>query len=65
MSDFQTELEGLINRHSVENSSNTPDYILAGYLQRCLDAFNIATKQRDGWYDVELRPGSRERKTLT
>lgn len=26
---FRDDLETLINRHSMENNSNTPDYILA------------------------------------
>jgi len=47
---FRKELENLINKHSMENESNTPDYILSDYLVRCLDAFDIATKDRDHWY---------------
>jgi hypothetical protein len=39
-SDFEKELCELINKYSKENLSNTPDYILASYLIRCLDAFN-------------------------
>ena len=30
MSDFETELTQLLNRYSIENRSNTPDFILAG-----------------------------------
>src|SRR3990167_8887537 len=37
---FEKELMNLINRFSMENGSYTPDYILAGYLIACLDAFN-------------------------
>lgn len=54
---FQRELQQLINRHSMENLSNTPDMVLAAYLQSCLDAFNAAVQQRDNWYGVELTPG--------
>ena len=36
--EFRQELESLINRHSMENASNTPDWILADYLAACLDA---------------------------
>ena len=47
---FQTELEQLINKYSVESESNTPDFILAEYLGNCLNAFNIAVKRREDWY---------------
>lgn len=50
MADFVIELEHLINRHSIENDSNTPDFILAMYIQNCLDAFAVATRQRDDWH---------------
>jgi hypothetical protein len=33
---FRDELEELINRHSMENGSNTPDFVLAEYLVKCL-----------------------------
>ncbi len=48
---FEEELENLINRHSQENASNTPDYILASYLSNCLDAFNQATYKRELHYN--------------
>lgn len=43
---FTYELEQLINRHSMENGSNTPDFILAQYLVSCLRAFNVAIERR-------------------
>ena len=49
MNEFEKELERLINSHSLENESDTPDYILAKYLVRCLEAFNAATKHRTWW----------------
>lgn len=36
----------LLNRHSAENESNTPDWILAQFLLGCLRAFNQATNDR-------------------
>lgn len=45
-----TCLQGLINGYSKENESNTPDFILARYIERCLDAFDEATRARDKWY---------------
>ena len=50
MSDFREELRDLINRHSRENESNTPDFLLRDFIVRCLEAFECATKQRDAWY---------------
>lgn len=49
---FQRELENLINRYSVENGSDTPDFILAAYMGACLDAFNAATRERDRYYGI-------------
>ena len=51
--DFEKDLTDLINRHSKENESNTPDFILAGYIENCLDAFTEAIVQRDTWYGEE------------
>lgn len=39
------ELESLINRFSVENRSNTPDFILAEYLVSCLFAYEHAKNE--------------------
>ena len=47
---FRTELAGLINRHSRENHSNTPDFILAQYLVGCLAVFDNAISSREDWY---------------
>ena len=47
---FMQELERLINKHSQENGSNTPDFILANYLKNCLGAFNDAVESRELWY---------------
>lgn len=48
--EFAKELESLINRYSQENESDTPDFILAGFLRDCLSAWNSATKGRDQWF---------------
>lgn len=50
MSNFIEELCSLINRHSLENGSNTPDYLLASYLKQCLDTFDSITQQREIWH---------------
>ena len=56
MSGLRKELEELINKHSIENGSNTPDFMLADYLKGCLDTFNQIICARDKWYSVHLEP---------
>ncbi len=51
--DFQRELTQLINKYSIENYSNTPDFILAEYLINCLEAYNNAVNKREKWYGRE------------
>ena len=48
---FQKELEELINRHSMENWNDTPDYILSEYLMNCFRAFSAASIKRDAHYN--------------
>jgi len=48
--DFRKELETLINRHSRESGSDTPDFVLADFLHDCLRSFDLATNARDRWY---------------
>lgn len=50
---FQQELESLINRYSIENQSNTPDFILSQYIINCLKSYNIAITTRERWYGRE------------
>lgn len=51
--EFVLELEKLINRHSLENGSNTPDFILAAYLKMCLLSFDSFINLRESWYGRE------------
>ena len=50
MSGFEQELEQLINKYSIENGSDTPDFILVGYIMGCLAAWNNSIQMRDKWY---------------
>ena len=52
LEEFQKKLEHLINQLSMENGSNTPDYVLARYLVDCLIAFERGTFHRDIHYDT-------------
>ena len=53
---IHNEFRATINRHSIENDSNTPDYMLADYLVACLDAWNETTQSREKFYGREARP---------
>jgi hypothetical protein len=57
MDEFEKELESLVNRTSRENSSNTPDFILAGFLRACLMAWNAGVRRRAMWYGRMDKPG--------
>lgn len=57
--EFKKELQHLINRYSIENGSNTPDFLLADYLVTCLENFNNISKQREQWYGTSLIPGTK------
>jgi hypothetical protein len=48
--EFLSELERLINCYSMENGSDTPDFILAQYLTACLKAFDETVVARTKWY---------------
>ncbi len=54
--EFHKELAHLINKYSIENASNTPDWILAQYMDACLLAFDTAIQQRENWYGRDPRP---------
>lgn len=53
---FRKELQKLINRESMENGSNTPDFLLAEYLADCLAAFDRVVSAREKWYGREPEP---------
>lgn len=49
-SPFQRELGTLLNRHSLENGSDTPDFLLAQFLVGALSEANVLVRQREAWY---------------
>jgi hypothetical protein len=57
-SQFRKPIETVINSHSMENGSDTPDYILAEYLVGCLEAFDRAVTRRTAWYSRGKEPVS-------
>lgn len=55
--DFKKQIETLINKFCKENGSNTPDFILAEYLNGCLENFNKTVMRRSEWYGFVDRIG--------
>lgn len=51
---FLKELTELINKYSLENRSNTPDFILARYLLDCLKVFDETLETREWWYEGNM-----------
>jgi hypothetical protein len=50
---LKDDLASVLNKYSVENESDTPDFILAKYLCSCLDAWNEAVTARDKWWNFK------------
>jgi hypothetical protein len=53
--EFRTELKSLLNYHSRENGSDTPDWVLADYLLASLAAYDAAVKARDSFWQFAPR----------
>lgn len=51
--DFRQELKKLINKHSQEQYSNTPDFILVEYILMCLQVYGNTVNRRDGFYNIK------------
>lgn len=47
---FVDDLARVINKHSVEQDSNTPDFILAAFAANAIIAYGNAIKERKRWY---------------
>lgn len=47
---LRKEITAAINKNCAENGSDTPDFILASYMLRCLEAFDLAVMEREAWY---------------
>ena len=49
---LEIRIKECINIEGREADSDTPDFILAEYLLACLDAFEMASNQRDAHYGL-------------
>ena len=47
---FRSELTDLLNRYSKENGSDTPDYVLAHFVEKAIEAFNHGVNLRSEFY---------------
>lgn len=54
MKTFRGDLRDVLNAYNVEGRSNTPDFILALYLERCLENFDAAITLRDEFYAEKM-----------
>lgn len=52
---LRDELSRLLNHHSRENHSDTPDFVLAGFLMDALCAWERATSERDTFFGQNPR----------
>ena len=51
---FLTALGQLVNSYSKENDSDTPDILIANYLNSCLVNYGETVKARDAWFGVDM-----------
>lgn len=47
--EFKEELETLLNCHSIDSETETPDFILAQFLIDTIDAYSKVRDQTDRW----------------
>lgn len=62
---FKEDLTLLINKHGQESKSDTPDFILAFYIEQSLIAFERASNMRVGWNNMERRKSKNASKKPT
>ena len=53
MSEFESELTNLINRHSIENTVDMPDFVLSGMICRMIEAMGPSIKQNLDWHGCD------------
>jgi hypothetical protein len=65
--DFETELTRLINRYSVENTADIPDFIMAKMICRMLEVIGFCVKDTLDWHGCDSvchpKAESRQRRT--
>lgn len=56
--DFEKELAALLNKHSMDTETNTPDFILARHIIRDLDTYRETTSELQKWHGSNMRSAS-------
>lgn len=51
---LERDIAKILNIYCQELRSDTPDFILAQYLLRCLDNFSQTVQRREDWYGRKL-----------
>lgn len=54
--EFKKELSALINRHSLEDSLEMPDFIMSELLVNVLRAMHLAHAKNNSWHEMEAYP---------
>jgi hypothetical protein len=54
MENFKKELAQLINKHSIENKVDMPDFILAEMLCRMIETMGPSIKANIRWWNKEI-----------
>ena len=57
MNELAKELSALLNKHSQENASDTPDFLLANFMLGCLAVYNDTVCAREVWYGRDKSGG--------
>ena len=55
LTQFEQEVRDLINKYSLENDSDSPDFLLAAYLRSCLEVISGFVRQRERWYGRRVK----------
>jgi len=53
---FKKELAALINKHSLENMLEMPDFMIAELFVNILRAMNVAHAQNNSWHGMQAYP---------
>lgn len=54
---FREDLRKLLNQHCIDNYCNTPDYILAAFLEEILNNYTLIIAKRDFWFGFDPNKG--------
>ena len=47
---FVRDIAAVCNRYSIENNSNTPDFMLAAFMTGCLNVYENTVNDRKNWF---------------